>query len=231
MPGNTMQIAVVLPIKQLNRVKGRLAGVLNEVLRQQLFTAMVRDVLMVVSSTSGINRVIVVTDDPAVAALVAPWQVEVTPEPATPGLIESVTAAGEMLAKASVDAMVFLPGDTPLLTVEELEAVIASINMPNPENKPRLTIVPASDLGGSNCVACCPPDAMRFGFGEDSFRRHLAYAKDLGVEVTVLKQPGMGLDVDTPDDLKELMARLQKDETAGRHTRTFLREAGISEQF
>lgn len=243
---DAIRITAVIPVKQLSEVKGRLSDVLSESQRQALFTAMVMDVLDAVTEAPSIQKILIVTADPQVEALVAPWQVEILPEPEQPGLIESVTKAGQVLAKRGTDAMVFLPGDTPLVSVEELEIVASSINVPNPDNKALFSIVPASDLGGSNCVACSPPDAMHFGFGEDSFRRHLSIARDLGIEAVVLKLPGMGLDIDTADDLRELVTRLgqyPKGQYAkggdGKnsvgivtsHTRAFLQEAGISDRF
>ena len=77
-------------------------------------------------------------------------------------------------------------------------------------DQPEFMIVPASDLGGSNCVACSPPDCMSFGFGIDSFRKHLGLARDLGIDPQVAKLPGIGLDIDTPSDISELMAEVER---------------------
>jgi 2-phospho-L-lactate guanylyltransferase len=47
---------------------------------------------------------------------------------------------------------------------------------------------------------------MRLTFGEPSFEKHLAAARDLGLEPHVLPLPGLGLDVDAPEDLVALLA-------------------------
>ena len=117
----------------------------------------------------------------------------------------AVTAAAEVLSGRGVEVMLFLPGDVPLVTEEELNIVLADIEQANP---PHMTIAPAGDLGGSNCVACCPPDCMPFGFGVDSFRRHLRLAREAGVAARVTKLPGVGLDIDTPEDLVELVKQI-----------------------
>ena len=67
---------------------------------------------------------------------------------------------------------------------------------------------------------------MTFGFGEDSFRRHLRTAADLGVNAAVAKLPGLGLDVDTPDDLLEAATRL-RERALDTNTHRFLNESGI----
>jgi 2-phospho-L-lactate guanylyltransferase len=116
-----------------------------------------------------------------------------------------------------------LPGDVPLVSVEELEVFLDGFGQ---ATEPEFMIVPASDLGGSNCVVCSPPDCMDFGFGEDSFRRHLKTARALGIEPTIAKLPGIGLDVDTPDDLSQL-AKVLGAEGLKTVTHKFLIDSGI----
>lgn len=218
-----MKITAVIPVKQLSRVKQRLADVLNEDQRQGLFTAMVKDVLTAVRQTPAIDETLIVTSDPAVADLGRNYGAEILPEPEEPGLIESVTEAGRWLTGRGVDCMLFLPGDIPLVTVEELEIVLNRIKE---AGKVLFIIVPASDLGGSNCVACSPPDCMEFGFGVDSFRRHLSIAREKGIEPIVLKLPGIGLDIDTYDDLRELAAVLERKKITS-FTHEYLQKTGL----
>ena len=51
---------------------------------------------------------------------------------------------------------------------------------------------------------------MSFGFGIDSFRKHLGLARDRGIDPQVAKLPGIGLDIDTPSDISELMAEVER---------------------
>ena len=121
--------------------------------------------------------------------------------------------------------MVFLPADIPLVSVEELEVVTDGAGQ---SGEPEFMIVPARDLGGSNCVVASPPDCVEFGFGEDSFRRHLRLAKMSEVEPQVAKLPGIGLDVDTPEDLVDL-AKTIEEKSLQTHTSRFLTEHGVLE--
>jgi 2-phospho-L-lactate guanylyltransferase (CobY/MobA/RfbA family) len=80
---------------------------------------------------------------------------------------------------------------------------------------------------------------MSFGFGIDSFRKHLDLARDRGIDPQVAKLPGIGLDIDTPSDISELMAEVERS-TQGRGGRTvystdystvrFLEEIGIKQR-
>ena len=67
-----------------------------------------------------------------------------------------------------------------------------------------MTIVPAYDELGSNCIALSPPTAVPLSFGPNSYFPHLETARKLGLAMQTTKLPGLGLDIDTPEDLLEL---------------------------
>ncbi len=219
-----MKTTAVIPIKQLDNAKQRLAPVLDVMERRMLFQVMVEDVLTAVEACPLIEDIIVVTSDADVADLAHQYGALVLAEPSEPGLIPAVTSTGEYLANSGADAMLFLPGDIPLITAEELEVVLEGFGR---QDEAEFLIVPASDLGGSNCVICSPPDCMTFEFGEDSFRRHLAVARKRGIEPVVVKLPGIGLDIDVADDLSELIEVLAASEIES-YTHRYLRASGIN---
>lgn len=221
-----MTTTVVIPIKQLENAKQRLGSLLSASQRAGLFQAMVEDVLEAVTTCDRIDEVMVVTNDVRVTEIARRYSARVMAEPDVPGLINAVTSAGVQLRAEGVGTMMFLPGDVPLVTVEELEVVLDGFGL---QEHAEFGIVPASDLGGSNCVVCSPPDCMAFGFGEDSFRRHLGLARERGIEPIVAKLPGIGLDIDTPDDLIELAGVLSRQNLLT-HTQRFLQSSGILTQ-
>ena len=98
--------------------------------------------------------------------------------------------------------MLTLPGDIPLVTAGEIASLLAAHRA-----APAFTIAPSRDERGSNAVICSPPDAVPLRFGENSFLPHLRAAEACDIRPTVLRLPGIALDVDTPEDLA-VFARL-----------------------
>jgi len=92
--------------------------------------------------------------------------------------------------------MLTIPGDVPLVTRDEILALIAAH-----DRMPDFVIAPAHDERGSNAILCAPPGLVRLQFGDDSFLPHLEAARLAGMEPKIIRLPGIGLDIDHPRDL------------------------------
>ena len=194
-------VRAVVPVKDLDVAKQRLAGVLDRPARAALFRAMLEDVLEALTGVASLAGILLVTRDPEAVALAGRHGAECLIEPENRGHTAAVELAARTLAGRGADALLQVPGDVPRVTAAEIEAVIAA-HAP----APAVTIAPSRDHLGSNAVLCSPPDVFPFRFGEDSFHPHLAAARAIGIEPAVVERPGIGLDVDTPDDLAAFLA-------------------------
>ena len=194
-------VHAVVPVKDLDGVKQRLAGVLDRTARTALFRAMLEDVLEALSGVVALAGIMLVTRDPEAIALAGRYGAECLIEPENRGHTVAVEFAARALAGRGAAALLQVPGDVPRVTTAEIEAVIAA-HAP----APAVTIAPSRDHLGSNAVLCSPPDVFPFRFGEDSFHPHLAAARAIGIEPAVVERPGLGLDLDTPDDLEAFLA-------------------------
>jgi 2-phospho-L-lactate guanylyltransferase len=190
----------VLPAKNFDDAKQRLAGKLDAGERRDLFAAMFEDVLETLCSVDALDGVLVVTRDATAAEIAGRHGAHVLQEDANRGQTSAVEAAAAWLRDKGAEGMIALPGDVPLATTAEIEQVLAAHRL-----APAMTIVPARDGRGSNCIACSPPDLIAFRFGNDSFHPHLDEAAAHGVTPVILKLPGIGLDIDRPDDLAALI--------------------------
>jgi 2-phospho-L-lactate guanylyltransferase len=194
-----MGVWAVVPVKELDRAKERLAPVLPPERRRALMLAMLEDVLTALAATTGLSGLAVVTVDAAACRLAARYGARIIETGARDGHSGAVAAAARLLAAEGCPGMLTLPGDIPLVTPAEITQLLAA-HRP----APAFTITPSRDERGSNAIICSPPDAVPLRFGEDSFFPHLRAAEACGIRPTVLRLPGIALDVDTPEDLAAL---------------------------
>ncbi|HWE75608.1 MAG TPA: 2-phospho-L-lactate guanylyltransferase [Stellaceae bacterium] len=194
-------IWAVVPVKETSGAKQRLAPALPQAQRSVLALAMLEDVLEAVTGARGLAGAIVVTIDPAAHALAQRYGAQIFAEHATEGHTGAVMGAARRLA-ARGDAMLTVPGDVPLATSAEIECVIAAHQRGH-----RFVIVPARDELGSNTILAAPADAVPLRFGDNSYFPHLDAARACGIEPAIVPLPGIGLDIDTPEDLAAFLAK------------------------
>lgn len=208
----------VLPAKDLVDAKQRLAEALNPPERRLLFRTMYEDVLSVLAAVPGLDGIAVITRDKEAAAVATSYGARIITEAQNQGQTAAVEAAVATLIDDGISSIMTFPGDAPLITREEIDTVLRAHG-----DAPAMTIVPAHDRRGSNCIALSPPDLIPFSFGNDSFKPHLAAARARGVEPVILDLPGIALDIDTPDDLRQLIHR-----PADTRTHAYLDASGIA---
>ena len=211
-----MDIWAVVPVKEVADAKQRLGPAVPPHLRPRLALAMVEDVLAALAATPELAGIAVVTVEPAAAALAARYGARVLADGAREGQTGAVAAAARILARAGRGAMLTIPGDVPLITAAEVRAVIAAH-----DRTPDFVIAPAHDERGSNAILCAPPEAVALKFGDDSFLPHLDAARRAGLAPKILRLPGIGLDIDNPQDLAAFL-KIRSNTRA----RALLQEAG-----
>jgi len=179
----------VVPVKEFAGAKQRLAPVLAAADRARLYAQMLDRVLDALAAARGIDGILVVTNETRLKRR----DVRVLPDLERAGQSAAVAQGARLLAAEGHKSMLTVPGDLPLAAAAEIEQVVAAHD--------RFTIVPSHDGKGTNALAVSPPDLIRFQFGDASFVPHCAAARALGLEPRILRLPGLGLDIDTPDDL------------------------------
>lgn len=190
-------IWAVIPVKETALAKQRLSPEIPERLRAELALVMLEDVLDAVSQVRTLAGIAVATLDAQPAALGRRFGARILNVDARGGHTAAVAAAARLLAAEGAAGMMQLPGDIPLVTADEISLVL-SMHRPAPS----FTIVPARDDLGSNTVVVSPPTAVPLTFGTDSFFPHLQAARRCGIDPLVVRLPGIGHDIDSPDDLK-----------------------------
>jgi 2-phospho-L-lactate guanylyltransferase len=194
-------IWAVIPVKETATAKERLAEAVPRQLRPGLALAMLEDVLAAVAKTlhqgsGGLAGIAVVSLDPEAQALAQRYGARILTDDARGGHTAAVAAAARTLAQEGRSGMLQMPGDIPLASADEISLLLAMRRA-----SPSFTIAPSHDDFGSNAVLVCPPTAVPLTFGDDSFYPHLRAAQACGLKPLIVRQHGIGLDIDRPEDI------------------------------
>ena len=191
---------ILIPVKNLANAKERLSAVLSPAQRRTLAEAMLQDVLSAVAAVNRHTCVAVVTSDPFAADLARHYQFEIIADPANLGESDAIAHATRYCIAQGEDSTLVIPGDIPLVQAADIEQVLQAAP---PQGS---VLVPGWDGRGSNAVLRRPADLFPLRFGNDSFQPHLRAAQATGRPCRVLQLPRLGLDVDNPTDLVQLLA-------------------------
>jgi 2-phospho-L-lactate/phosphoenolpyruvate guanylyltransferase len=185
---------VVVPVKSLDRAKGRLAGVLEPLERAALTLAMLEDVLDACLAIPG-WQTWVVSPDEAVLEVSARRRARPVTED-EPGLVSAIRQVEEEAGGA--DSLAVVLGDLPLLTADALSLVLQTLGP--------VVGAPSDSDAGTNALLRRPPGVIPPLFGTDSFRRHREAAEMRGIPFGAIRAPELGFDLDRPEDVPYLLA-------------------------
>lgn len=194
-----MTLLVAVPVKDLVNAKQRLIPLLSTAERRELARAMLEDVLQALAAALPAS-VAVVTADDEVMDLARRHGAECLAESANRGHTEAVAFAQQSARARGFDGFLTIPGDVPCVTAEEVAALCAALG-----GGTGVAFVPSLSGFGTNGALLVPPDLMPLKFGEPSFGNHLEAARERGLSPVVLPLPGIGLDIDSPEDLRLLL--------------------------
>jgi 2-phospho-L-lactate guanylyltransferase len=175
--------------------------VIDQQTRTLLAYSMLEDVLSAAVAAASLAGVVVVTADPMATQISDRYGARVLSKGGEEGQTRAMRYAAEALAAEGRAAILTLPIDVPLITPQEIDAVVAAAR-----REVEFVIVPAHDRQGSNAILCAPPAHVPLSFGNHSFAPHLAAARQRGLEPCIVELPGIGLDIDSPADLAAFLA-------------------------
>lgn len=188
---------ILIPVKNLASAKQRLAPILPQHVRTELAQTMLQDVVSAVADFAG-DEVSLVTSDPVAIEIAAGHGFEIIRDDANLSETHAIAAATGVCEGRGIATTMVIPADIPLIAASEIRAIY--------DNAPETgsVLVPSHDQRGTNAILRRPAALFPLRFGNDSFVPHLASAKATERACLVLTLAGIGLDVDTPEDLRQL---------------------------
>jgi 2-phospho-L-lactate/phosphoenolpyruvate guanylyltransferase len=213
-----MRTAAIVPVKDFEQAKQRLAPAIQQGHRRALVEAMLADAMIALRRTKAIDDVFVVTVDRAAGRIATGDGAEVVEDT---GHNHSEAAELGIAHATAVGAtrVLLVPGDCPLIDPAQLDALLE-----RPSSGRSALIIPDRHGDGTNGLLLSPPDALTPSFGDGSRQRHVDLAIAQGSAPEVLEVSSLGLDIDTPEDLQELINLLGATRGGAAYTRGFLNQ-------
>ena len=209
-----MSLWAIVPVKPLRRGKSRLSSILNEEERTRLNQSMLGHTLKVLSEVREVDQSMVVSRDPAALALAREYRARTLLEDGSPQLNTALRRATAVAQVYSTEAVLILPADLPLLTAEDIRAIIRKA-----DRSPVVVISPDRRETGTNALLVSPAGLMDYSFGVGSFQRHCDRAIKFSIPLEIIHLPTVALDLDLPEDLEYLQ------KSAAGEIEAFLQEA------
>jgi len=199
---------VIVPVKDLSKAKERLSSLLPQHERTAIAYAMLEDVLSALKQSTLADRKFIVTLDAKAIEIAQSLGIEVILETEQNGESASVDYASQIAKDMGATSVLVVPGDAPLITTEDIDFLLE-----REKGAPSIIFVPARDELGTNAILRKPPDAIRSMFGHDSYNKHIAEADNNNIPYESYDNPRIGLDIDRPEDLKELVSQRSNTKT------------------
>ncbi len=192
-----MVVYAIVPVKRIGVSKRRLSQSLSLQERKSLTVAMLEDVLQALKA-SVVSKVLVVSNDLNVRPIAERYGVSFF-SPLRKGLNSAIEEAFVWCMRNKADSVLVLPADIPLVAPKDIDIMVKL----GSEGR-RVLLVPSRDCG-TNAFFQCPPHLVRACFGPDSFIKHAKEACVNEVCVKFYYSLGVGLDIDSVEDLQVLL--------------------------
>lgn len=189
-----MKTFAIIPVSRFSHAKTRLSPTLTPIERENLLKAMLKDVISVLKNN--VDHVLVISSDKEVLDYIHRLDIEILQEQGVTDLNGALEQALEYCSKYCEKVLV-VPSDIPLIKEGHVKSILKM------GGEYDVVIAPAKG-GGTNALLC-PAEGMSMQFGECSFFKHLEVADENGFTHTVYDSFYLALDVNTAEDLGEIM--------------------------
>jgi 2-phospho-L-lactate guanylyltransferase len=194
----TERIIAIVPVRSLRDGKTRMAPVLGPEVREALLRRTAACVVEAARTSGMVETVVVVSPEPEVLAWasgIGRGVVALRQPDHLPSLNGAIDAGRQWAQNAGADAVLSLFADLPFLTADDVRRM-AEQTAP---------VVLGADRRGEGTNALLlrlsgQGAKFRYAFGEGSLAHHQEEAHRLGLQAAIYEAPGIGFDLDTPED-------------------------------
>lgn len=196
-----MKVFAIVPVKNFESGKSRLASLLTVEERVKLSELFLDYTLNTLTNTSAISNVVVVSSDKRAEGIAKIHNVKFLQEKKNQGVNAAVALADVYISEYAVDATIVIPQDLPLLLPEDIERICTSAQ----EHEKCLVICPSLRFDGSNALLRRPPLLITTNYDNDSYNVHIKKAKASDAIIKIIKTKRIMTDIDTVEDVINLI--------------------------
>lgn len=191
-----MQLAAIIPVKELRLAKSRLSRILKPHMRRELIMLLL-EIVMDACVNAKLDKTYVLGKDKEVEELAREHGC-VFYRDSWESLNESLEGASKEIFDDLGYGMMVIPCDLPLISAGDILNVKEMLRFND------VVISPSIRLNGTNLLTMKRAGAVKFQYGRSSFKKHIAYARSCNMRVAVYFSFGVGLDIDRPEDISML---------------------------
>jgi len=190
-----MSLCAIIPVKPLRRGKSRLSSILSSIEREILNRFLLQSLLTCLQPIDAIDHKIVISYDPTALAFARKFGANTVLENRNTNINRALRRATLAARAYGATKVLILPADLPLISQEDILEVL-SFESTNSQ----MIIVPDRKMNGTNALFINPIGAIKYNFGEWSFKKHIEQAERKKIDVKIVNNENISFDLDIPED-------------------------------
>jgi len=198
-----LKIAAIIPVKTFSQAKTRL--VLSSKQKEELCEIMLEEILYTLSISPQIEKIVMVTKEKKALDIGKKFNVISIIDDKEKSVNSAVALADKYLLERGFDASIVFPQDIPYIKTQDIDFIL---NYKIPPNF--AIVVPSRRFDGTNALVRMPVDLMQTHYDEDSYKIHMATAKEHTRNVALVFSKRIMWDVDNIEDLQFLLEQNEK---------------------
>ncbi len=197
-----MKTCAIIPVKTFSESKTRLD--LPKTQKEEICKAMLEEVLITVSKSRSIDKIILVSKDESAFKLGRKFNtVEIFDDES--GVNHAVYLADQYTFDNKYDCSVIFPQDIPTMKSSDIDNLLGFCKSEN-----SIIIVPSRQLNGTNALVRCPTNIMETQYDRGSYTFQLDAANIVSQKVSVALIRRIMLDIDDEHDLTFMLNQNEK---------------------
>jgi 2-phospho-L-lactate/phosphoenolpyruvate guanylyltransferase len=196
-----LKIFAIVPTKQFERGKSRLAPLLDIRDRVKLSGLLLECTLSTLSKASAISDIVVISSDVRAKRIAKMHAAIFLDEGIDIGVNNAVTIANNYCSEGGADATIVIPQDLPLAVSEDIDMICNYAK----EHHKCLVVCPSVRYDGSNALLRRPPKLIDSYYDNNSFDMHIDAARKAGAKIKVILLDRVMRDLDTVEDAEYIV--------------------------